>query len=132
MHFWSRKLHCRVRCRTRNPRHCKRAKNSRSSNKNPDFLYHLDGLLLTALAYLLSQHLQGISIDKKIKAISAAKNIHVATLEHDSVTSLHAVPAGNSSQSHFDVSPPPILIHSSLPLHNVATINEMACLLTYE
>jgi hypothetical protein len=59
------------------------------------------------------------------KAISAANIIHVATLEHDSITSLHAVP-------HFDVSPPPILIHSSLPLHNVATINEMAFLLVYE
>jgi hypothetical protein len=69
---------------------------------------------------------------KKIKAISAANIIHVATLERDSVTSLHAVPAGNSSQSHFDVSPPPILIHSSLPLHDVATINEMAFLLVYE
>jgi hypothetical protein len=52
MHFQSSKLHCRVRCRTRNPRHGKRAKNSRSSNKNPDFLYHLDGLLRTALACL--------------------------------------------------------------------------------
>jgi hypothetical protein len=95
-------------------------------------LYHLDGLLLTALACLCTAPTRHQYRQKKIKAISAAKNIHVATLERDSVTSLHAVPAGNSSQSHFDVSPPPILIHSSLPLHNVATINEMAFLLVYE
>jgi hypothetical protein len=76
--------------------------------------------LLAFTAPTRHQHRQ-----KKIKAISAANIIHVATLEHDSITSLHAVP-------HFDVSPPPILIHSSLPLHNVATINEMAFLLVYE